>query len=107
MSRKPHILATFERKAAVLDAFIGQTDEWQEVARAWISVEHVSAREYVEAAQVTAQHKLLVKTAWTTTLGTVDAACRMTFDGRVFEIEQITNVAEQNRQLQLIVMERV
>lgn len=110
MSRKQKHLVTFERKAPTLDAFIAGTDEWVEVAKAYVSFESAvigQKSEYQETAQTTSQRRSVVRAQWTPAMAAVDTACRMTYGDRRFEIDQLINVGEHNRELQLSVSERV
>ncbi len=110
MSRRNNILATFERKSPPLDHFISGADEWELVAKAWVSIEPIGIAsqrtEFVDTNQIKGTRKSIVKTDWAPDLAQVDSACRMRVDERVFEIEQIVNVGEQNRELQMMVVEK-
>lgn len=109
MSRKPHKLVTFERKAPLLDAFIGETDEWEEITKAYVSFESAvigQRSEFQETTQTTSTRRSIVRTEWTPTLSALDTSCRMTYGERVFEIDQLVNPSERNKQLQLMVIER-
>ena len=118
-------LATFERKAPTLDHFIGEVDEWVEVTKAWIGLEPVQItaqmNEATEGAQVSGQRKVIARATWTPTLATLDSTCRMKLANvtptvpsdlsddrnyRIFYIEQLVNINENNRELQLLLMER-
>lgn len=94
----------------MLDAFIGETDEWVEVTKAYVEMDvpaiFAQRQEYAETTQTVSTRKTIAKAVWTPVLAVVDAACRMTFNGRVFHIDQITNPGENNRELQFMVVER-
>jgi hypothetical protein len=114
MSRRNNILATFERKNPTLDYFSGEVDEWSEVTKAWGRFETeggLNVGEQVENEQVANIRRAVFRTIWTPAMARVDSACRMTANvggnERSFQINQIVNVGEQNREIQLNVEERV
>lgn len=125
MSRRANILAIIERKSATLDYFIGEVDEWEEVTKAWVQIDPVvlfaQRMEFEDSSQTTSTRKLIVKTEWTPTLAAVDTSCRLKVakttpvapddlgddaNYRIFHIDQLQNVGEQNRELQLMVVEQ-
>ncbi len=106
-----NFLATIERKAPTLDAFLGQSDEWELVTKAWVSMEPLGITtqrgEFIDTNQTKGTRKSIFKTDWAPDLANVDSACRMRIENRIFHIDQIVNVGEQNRELQFLVVEKV
>lgn len=125
MSRQNHI-ATFERKNSPLDHFVSEAPAWDFVARAGVELEPLGATtqrtEFVDGNQVKSTRRTIVRTTWTPTLANVDSACRMKVakpvavnndnleadeNFRIFGIEQIVNVGERNRVVEMMVAEVV
>ena len=109
---RANILATIERKAPTLDHFIGEVGEWVEVARAWVYVEPMRTAERLEQQQIQAHTTHNLRTIWTAELEAVDTACRLrltTTAGieKIYQIAEIQNIREQNRELRLVCIEAV
>jgi head-tail adaptor len=111
----------FERKSPPLDYFVAEAAEWEEVCRAWCSLEPLRGRELFEAMQVQSQttHKMCLTYTPETTRITTDCRAKLAkaipvneaepehiANYRIFEIDQIVNVKEQNRELELMVVEK-
>ncbi len=121
MSKRIH-KAIFERFAQPADTFGLAKGEWQEVAREWVSLApQAMAKEFVDAAQVKGNTAFFCYCNWSRTMAAVDIACRMKLSKldvvneqepdadenfRIFGISEIQNVREQNRELQLMVLEK-
>ncbi len=118
--------AIFEREVKPSDNFGAAVSTWEEVTREWIGLDQASAffqrREFQDAAQTKGTQALMAKVTHGRTMASVDIACRMKIakdsvvneqepnadeNFRIFGIESITNVREANRELHLIVTERV
>lgn len=125
MNETKRSLVIFERQAPVLDHFIGEAAAWQEVTKAWISLSpppaSTQAGEFIGAAQTTSQRKLIAKLYFTPATDAITTDCRMKLaklipvneananddaNYRIFNIDQIVNVGEQNRELEMLVVER-
>lgn len=121
MSRRNNKLAIFERPAPVLDPLLGEKPRWCEVTKAWVGLEPLNGRELLLAQQVQAHTTLKLTTTWTPTIAAVDTACRMKIakltpvkpnepksddNFRIFNIESLMNVREQNRELEMMVVEK-
>lgn len=109
-----NILATFERKAPPLDHFIGESSEWSEVTKAWVSVEPAALMaqrfEFEDTQGIASQSRYTLATMWTPTLAGIDTACRVratTPDGieRTYQIQSLVNVGNANRELQYTCIE--
>jgi head-tail adaptor len=100
----------------------GVDGTWEEVTREWVALAPQTGSEFVNATQTTATSKLLVYTTFSPSMADVTTKCRMKIaklsmvneddpnadeNYRIFNIEDITNVREQNRELQLLVTEKV
>lgn len=120
MSERNHN-AIFERKAT-LDAWTDTQQEWEEVCREWVSLTPLNGREYFEAKQVQAATTHKARLTHSPTAATITTDCRMkirkpvlvdegdeTADAnyRIFAIDNIVNVREQNRELEMMVQEKV
>ncbi len=121
--RRTH-LATFERPSPVLDHFIGERSQWEEVTKEWIAlnpVEQTTSSEMVNDARVIALSRFTATLTCSPTVMGLDPSCRMKVakftpvnesepnsdeNFRIFQIADITNIREQNRELQLLVIER-
>lgn len=121
MSTRNH-KAIFERKAAPLDHFGGESDAWSELCREWVSLEPLAGRELFEAQQVQSQITQKARLTHSPTAAGIRTHDRFKIalpvlvnedepnadeNFRIFEIESIVNVREQNRELELMVIERV
>lgn len=124
MSRRANKLVIFERKAEEIDLFSGEVQQWKEVTKAYVSLSSDIASqrgETTDADQRTSIRRGIVKTTWTPTMAKIDTACRMKIakfetvnpdkasddlNFRIFGIDSLVNVNEQNRELQIGVMER-
>jgi head-tail adaptor len=118
-------LLIFERKASPLDHFVEGTPEWEEVCKAWASLEPVAlfaqGGEFVDASQTKSQRKSIAKLDCTATTLQITTDCRAKLrkpipvdesdteadvNFRISQIDQIVNVKEQNRNLEMLVVER-
>jgi len=109
---KRNTLATIERRAATLDYFVGETEEWETVTRAWIDWWPDTGTEQFENGQVKARVSGTAKTLWASDLATVDSACRLRFTGtdgieRTVQIERVLNWHNQNKELHFLCVEAV
>lgn len=122
MSVAPNKLMIFERKKKPLDNFGTGADQYDEVCKEYVSLEPLSGRELINAQQVQAQttHKLRLHYSPGTSKVTprdrakwkkpepvdtsdLNADCNY----RIFNIESVINVREQNRELEMMVVEVV
>jgi hypothetical protein len=124
VSQRTH-KAIFERVPPPLDQWTGEGSDSSEITREWVSLEPLTVSsqraEFNDAGKITTVGKFIVKVTHSPTMATVTTACRMkvaktppvdednpTADTnyRIFNIDQIVNVREQNRILELMVTER-
>lgn len=125
MSKRIH-KAIFEREVQPSDNFGTAESSWEEVAREWVGLTPqpltTQRGEFVDAAQTKGTRKSIADCVWSNTMAAVDTACRMKIaknnvvnqneanddaNFRIFGIEQIVNKGEANRELQLMVVEKV
>ncbi len=121
MSIARNKLAIFELKTQPLDNLDGEKQR-TEVAKAWINLAPLSGRELLTAQQVQAQTTHKITLIWTPTTSRITSACRMKIakpvpvnedkptddvNFRIFNIESVLNVREDNRELELMVVEKV
>ncbi len=103
-------IGIFERFTEPLDKWTGEVGSWQEVAREWVGLTpqriDTQRTEFVDAAQNKSTRKTVADCTWTPTTAAIDTACRMRVGERIFEIESILNVGENNRELQMMVIEK-
>jgi len=117
-------LLIFERQKPVLDHFIGETDKWEEVCKAWCKLEpaqiYAQRFEFADSGKTTSTRKSVLTVHYTPTTATIRTDCRAKLardvavnetnatadeNYRMFHVEQIVNVGEQNRKLQMLVQE--
>lgn len=79
--------------------------DWQQLGLpAFVSLLPLSGREYFTAQQVEARVSHRARTHWRSDVHPKD---RMRIGERIFNIEAVLNVGEQNRELELMVVELV
>jgi hypothetical protein len=117
-------LAYFERKVAP-DPWINQLESWEEVTREWIGLEPVALfaqrGEFTDSSQVTGTRKFKATATYSPTIGSLTSDNRFKIrkpvavnedepehdsNYRIFHIENTVNVLEQNRVLELMVIEK-
>ncbi len=122
---KRNILVTFEKRNEPEDHFGELAGTWETLTKAWVSIEPTKVEsqraEFVDGAQVTSTRRSIIKAHCTSKLLELTTKCRMKFrrlndvrpaepehdaNYRIFQIEQIVNVDEANRELQLMVTEQ-
>lgn len=121
MSSARNNLMIFERVAPILDRFVEITPTNDEVTKAWCSLEPLTGRELFQAQQVQSQVTHKACCTWTAETTGITTDCRMKLakptpvdeqnanadvNFRIFQITSIRNVREQNRELELMVVER-
>lgn len=117
MSRRFTTIGIFEVHQEEFDSFGPAVGEYEEVLRAFLSLEPLAGRELIEAQQVQAEttHKARmhfdgrVNTTQRVRVerpGVVDPDPTKDSDWRIFQIESAVNVNEANRELELRLVER-
>jgi len=123
--REANKLAIFERQSPVLDYFIGKTDAWEEVTKAWGELAPVPivahTFEQTEGVQRISETKYQWSMMWTPITDRITTDHRMKIakpvpqdeanpnadaNYRIFQIQSRVNVGERNREIQLTVIER-
>lgn len=117
----PH-KAIFERKANPLDTWSAEKEVWDELFREVMKLAPLTGSERVESAQVTALATHKAEIYWSPTASKLTTGDRFkihrndTVDAenpaddanyRIFHLESVVNVREQNRTLELMAVERV
>lgn len=112
-------LATFER-SSVANEFENTSGEWGELCKAFVNLEPLTGREFLEAAQIQTRmtHRgRLIYTAQTAQIKSKDRfkialptlvepeEPDKDINFRIFQIESIVNVREQNQELELMAVE--
>lgn len=124
--RQNQYKAIFERPAGPEDWFGRELEAWREVCREYVRLEPFTVRtqrpEFVDSAQLALTRKSMVRAAFSPTLASVTSNCRMKLrreplvneaepdsdvNFRIFHIDSVANVREQNRELEFIVQERL
>ena len=87
------------------DAVGDVIDSWTSVAMVWASVEPLSGREALIAAQLHASttHKIVIR--YQSALSALTASWRILWGTRAFDITERRNLDERNRTLELICVE--
>lgn len=112
-------LAIFERPIAPQSNLSAEKTEYTEVAKAFVDLNPLTGRELIQAQQVQAQTTHKVNLIWTPTVSAINSACRMKIakpvavnndvkdevNYRIFNLESVLNVREENRVMELMVME--
>lgn len=118
--------AIFERFTEPDDAFGALTGTWEEVAREWVGLKSMPPNakgEIQDTNQTKALATYIADCCWSQTMdAAVDTSCRLKLSRptvvdesepnsdanfRIFNIADIVNVNEMNRELQFMVVERV
>lgn len=103
-------LAIFEREHTIEDFFTEGPGGWEEVCRAYVSLEPMPANaqrlEFVDTAQNKSVRRNLARTIWTHETKLIDTKCRMKVGDRVFHLNSVVNVDERNREIQMLVEEQ-
>lgn len=125
MSTRNHI-AIFERFIDPADNFGEAKGSWEEVCKEWVSIKPLAINtqrgEFVDTAQTRSLIRSTVLANWSPTLSAVTTKCRMKVarpvpvnsenaaddaNYRIFEIDSLINYGEQNRELQMFVVEKM
>ena len=97
-----------EERSALQDAFGQRTYTWAPVGGAvWGAIEQLSGRQLIAAQAVKSEvtHRLVVRWRADLNVPVKTAAMRAVFRGRIFEIHACQNVADRDREIELLVSE--
>lgn len=80
----------------------GFTEGWTPIATVWAKIEPIKAYEKFQAAQMQTPvtHKIMVRYH-----SGITTACRILYDGRIFDIKEVVNVDEAGAFMRLTVVE--
>ena len=95
---------TIEQNTPTRDALGAEVDSWSSFAVRWAAVEPLGGREFWDARRVNAERRVRFRLRYV--VG-VTPEMRVSFDGRVFDIQAVIDVEERNRELQLVCEEQV
>lgn len=99
--------AMLQERDTTLDAMGGQSTTWTDVAPLWVSIEALSARELfaAQAVQSEVSHTITARYRAEFVSPKATAARRITYAGRIYNIQGSMNIDEQNRTIELLVSE--
>lgn len=95
---------TIQTPTETLDGFGQAVKSWSTFATPFASVEPLQGREYFSSSQFQAEVTTRVRLHY---LSGVTAKMRVSWDGRIYNIQSIINPAERNREMQLMCSEGV
>lgn len=95
---------TIEQASESLDSERAVTQTWSVVAVVWAAVTPLSGRELYSARQLHADVDYKIETQYRSG---VTPKMRITWARRTFDIRQVVNVGERNRDLEILATERV
>jgi head-tail adaptor len=80
---------------------------WTTRATRWAQIEMLVGQEQIEASQLVAGKPGRITLAWDPMTAAIVESDRLKCGARIFEVDSVVNVLEQNRQLELTVQEQV
>ena len=86
------------------DSYGAEVEVWTDYAVVWASIEPARGREFWESQQVNAEVTGKIRIRY---LAGVTPMMRVKHGSRIFEIISVINPEERNRELQLMVKERI
>jgi len=86
------------------DSYGAEVEAWTDYAEVWASIEPARGREFWESQQVNAEVTGKIRIRY---LEEVTPKMRVKHGSRIFEIIAVINPEERNRELQLMVKERI
>jgi len=86
------------------DSYGAEVDNWTDYATVWASIEPARGREFWESQQVNAEVTGKIRIRY---LGGITPKMRVKHGNRIFDIVSVINPEERNRELQLMVKERI
>lgn len=91
---------TIERPETTFDSYNRPQTAWTLVKSVRASWRRATTNERMSGAQVNAQVTDIFEVRWSSTMAAVDAKCRLTYDGRTYDISEVTPIG---RKLGLII----
>lgn len=89
---------TLQKCISIIDDEGFATQEWQDVATVWASVENLYGREYWQAAAIQAENTVKFTIRYRLD---VDQTIRIVFRGQVYEITAIDNIKYRNEFIEI------
>ena len=78
---------------------------WSTYATRWAAIEPLLGREYWAAQQVVAENSVRFRLRYDATTAAITPKMRVSYDGRLFDIQSVVNVREQNIEIVLMTVE--
>lgn len=93
---------TLQKEVQTADGVGGYARTWQDMLIVWGSIISTGGKENVRGKQLQAEitHRIVLRYT-----DKIDAGMRLIYDGRAFNIRTINNISEENRTLELLVVE--
>jgi SPP1 family predicted phage head-tail adaptor len=96
---------TFQSRDETNDGYGGVTYTWNDVATTWAAVEHKSATGATSRSGQVYDRTQINFTIRKVNAATIRQGNRISWDGRIFDIQSVTNRDEQGRFLTLVATE--
>ena len=98
---------TFQTRSAAVDSFGQQVTTWADAFTVWASIEPLSARELfaAQAIQSEVSHKVTVRYRAELTNPVAVAAIRVSYVGRLFNVQGALNIDERRHSIELLATE--
>jgi len=93
---------TFQSRKTTVDEYGQPVEGWDDIATVWASVEPISGRELLSAQQVQGELTHRIRCRY---LAGLEAADRMLFDSRGFDLKSIINSMEIDATLEILATE--
>ena len=106
MGRRQRALIQVQSLTQSKDASGGVQEVWTDFVTRWAEPRPMGGREYYAAQQVASTDRMGFKLRYDEQTALINTKHRILYGTRDFDIESITNVDEQNRDLILICTER-
>lgn len=85
-----------ERPETTFDSYNRPQTSWVLVKSVRASWRRATANERLSSAQVGAQVTDIFEVRWSSTMAAIDPKCRLTFDGRVYDISEVTPIGRKD-----------
>ena len=93
-----------QKNTPTRDSYGAEVEAWADYATVWASIEPARGREFWESQQVNAEVTGKIRIRY---LEGITPKMRVKHGSRIFEIISVINPEERNRELQLMVKERI
>jgi SPP1 family predicted phage head-tail adaptor len=103
-SGKLRFLVTIQSLVGTKDSFGQEVQSWQTFKQVWASIEPLMGRELIAAQQIAGQADVKIRSRY---VAGVTPKMRATYGGHTYDIQGVQNVANRNRELVMMCVERV